>query len=284
MCYLCRLLVEAPACFQAAQVAMREAPSSPSASGRSPEPPSEQQRRAPLEQRAERRDRRGKHTLIWRELSLIAALGLLIMAFNINWGNAEGDREVAARAHDEIHLRDVRVTPPEPEPPEPEPEPARRPEPEPEVPKETPRREVPDEELQEEPEPVAEPIREMQAAPTADQAAESASQPAPAPPPDPPKKKIFSHGTADRNAQMIGSIEVEYPAQARRAQIEGRVVLQFVVDESGRPQDIQVLQSPHDLLSRAAVQALQKKRFKPAKQNGQPVKMRMSQPVTFRLD
>ena len=95
---------------------------------------------------------------------------------------------------------------------------------------------------------------------------------------------MFSKNTADRNAQMQGSLQPTYPSEAKQAGIQGQVVLQFVVDESGRAQDIQVLSSPNDMLAEAAVNALEEKSFEPAMQNGEPVKMRMSQPVTFRLE
>jgi protein TonB len=243
-----------------------------------------------LERREEQRDNRSKNTLVWRELALIAALGVVILAFKLNLGNPQGNRDVAAQPTDDIVLRDVRVTPPEPEPPEPEPEPKRRPKPKPEVPKEMPRKEVPDEEIEEEPEvvdePTPEPMERLETAPVEaapEPAPAPSPPPTPAPEPEPPPNKVFNQGTVDRNAEMKGRIEVEYPSSAKRAGIEGRVILQFVVDESGRPQAIEVLRSPSDMLSEAAVDALEKKSFKPAMQNGQPVKMRMSQPVTFRL-
>lgn len=269
---------------------MSEAHSSSTSANQSQETSAEQaEARNPLEKRDKRREKRGKNTLIWRELALIAALCIVILAFNLNWGSPEGDQDMAARQHNEIRLRDVRVTPPEPEPPEPEPKPERQPEPVPEVPDEMPRQEVPDEQVQDEPEttdePVTEPIRKLETAPqqqASDPAPQTSSEPVSQP--KPPTNKVFSKNTADRNAQMRGGrLAPEYPERAKRAGIEGQVILQFVVDESGRPQDIQVLRSPNDLLADAAVDALEDKSFKPARQNGQAVKMRLTQPVTFRL-
>lgn len=236
----------------------------------------------PIERRESRREKRGKNTLILRELALIAALCLLILAFNLNWGTAEGNRDVAAREQDQIVLRDVRVTPPEPEPPEPEPQ---QPQPEPQVPKETPRREVPDEQVQETPDVTAEPIRKMNTSPTQQQTTPAPkTSPKPQSKPKPPTNKVFNKGAVDRNPQMEGSLTPEYPKQAKQAGIEGTVVVQFVVDESGRPQDIQVLRSPNDMLAEAAREAVQEASFSPGRQNGQAVKVRMAQPVVFRLE
>jgi protein TonB len=238
----------------------------------------------PLEKREQRRDDRTKNTLVWRELAIIAALGIVILAFNLSWGSPEGNQDMAAQQREEIRLRDVRPTPPEPEPPEPEPEP----EPQPQVQKNQQRKEVPDEQVEESPETSAEPVNIQDLNTDTETSSEPAPQSNPnanpTPDPSPPANKVFSKGTADQNAQMKGGpISPEYPPEAKRAGIQGQVVLKFVVDESGRPQGITVLRSPHDALAEAAVSALEEKRFTPARQNGEPVKMRMSQPVAFRL-
>lgn len=88
--------------------------------------------------------------------------------------------------------------------------------------------------------------------------------------------------------QLIGGlgayyIHIEYPEEAIRAGIEGRLVLRFVVETDGRPSSIQVIQPLHPLLDSAAVAALRQVRFIPGKQNGQPVRVRMQLPVRFRL-
>ena len=64
--------------------------------------------------------------------------------------------------------------------------------------------------------------------------------------------------------------------------IEGRLVLAFVVEPTGRPSDIEVLHSLHPLCDSAAVDALRKTRFIPGKQNGRVVRVRMRLPVRFR--
>ena len=88
--------------------------------------------------------------------------------------------------------------------------------------------------------------------------------------------------------ELIGGLpalqaRVEYPEFARRARIEGQVVVQFVVDERGNVVDPVVLRSPNDLLSEAALKAVRESRFTPGQQRGRPVKVRFAVPVTFRL-
>ena len=78
--------------------------------------------------------------------------------------------------------------------------------------------------------------------------------------------------------------EVTYPDDARANGIEGRVFVQFVVDENGVPQNVSVTRGVHASLDREAVRATRKMRFEPGEQRGRDVKVQMSLPVTFRLN
>ncbi len=118
---------------------------------------------------------------------------------------------------------------------------------------------------------------------------------APAPPAPPPPLPTVQQDVADevftvveRPPVLIGGIAAlqaaaEYPQLAQRAQIEGRVTVQFVVDERGNVVDPVVVRSPNELLSAAALDAVGRVSFEPGQQRGRPVKVRLSVPVTFRL-
>ncbi|HEX8384599.1 MAG TPA: energy transducer TonB, partial [Rubricoccaceae bacterium] len=87
---------------------------------------------------------------------------------------------------------------------------------------------------------------------------------------------------------LIGGIEalqrsIVYPAADRRAGVQGRVIVQFVVDEHGVPVMIRVARGVSAGLDSAAVAAVRAARFTPGSQDGRPVKVRFSLPVTFRL-
>lgn len=88
---------------------------------------------------------------------------------------------------------------------------------------------------------------------------------------------------------IIGGLEslvghFEYPDAARRAGIEGVVLLEFTVSLEGRPVDIVVLQMPHMLLAEAAIKTLRALRFVPAQLNGRCVPFRTIMPVSFNVD
>lgn len=77
---------------------------------------------------------------------------------------------------------------------------------------------------------------------------------------------------------------LEYPEEAKKAGIEGTVVVQFTVDEKGKTLDYTTLEDPGSGLGAAAIAAVQKfGRWEPGKNRGEAVKVRMSVPVRFEI-
>lgn len=79
------------------------------------------------------------------------------------------------------------------------------------------------------------------------------------------------------------SKHLQYPEIAREAGIEGRVFVQFIVNENGEVVEPTVTKGVHEALDQAALAAVQELECKPGKQRGEPVKVRMALPVTFKL-
>jgi len=77
--------------------------------------------------------------------------------------------------------------------------------------------------------------------------------------------------------------EPEYSEEARAAKWQGAVLLQLVVDQSGVPQDIQVVRPLGLGLDQKAIEAVQKWRFRPGIKDGQPVPVMANIEVNFRL-
>lgn len=104
---------------------------------------------------------------------------------------------------------------------------------------------------------------------------------APPPPPDGPRVKFIPY---DDPPQPLSSIRPVYPEIAQEAGIEGTVVVQVFVDKKGRVQDTLVLKGiPNTGLDEAAVAAIKKTRFRPARQRERAVGVWISIPVNFRL-
>ena len=104
---------------------------------------------------------------------------------------------------------------------------------------------------------------------------------APPAPPDGPRVKFIPY---DDPPQPLSSIKPVYPEIAQEAGFEGTVVVQVFVDKKGRVQDTLILKGiPNTGLDEAAVTAIKKTRFRPAKQRERAVGVWISIPVNFRL-
>lgn len=77
--------------------------------------------------------------------------------------------------------------------------------------------------------------------------------------------------------------KVRYTEIARRAGIEGRVVIQAIVDENGKVIDAIIQQSLLSDLDRISLEAVRSTLFKPGKQRGKSVKVQISIPIVFKL-
>lgn len=115
--------------------------------------------------------------------------------------------------------------------------------------------------------------------------------PAPPPPPAPTddapaEEEIFV--VVEEAPALIGGLaalqqKVRYPVTARRTGIEGRVIVQFIVDESGNVTEPVILRGRHPLLDEEALRVIQQAQFTPGRQRGVAVKVRMSLPIYFKL-
>jgi TonB family protein len=75
-----------------------------------------------------------------------------------------------------------------------------------------------------------------------------------------------------------------YPEIAREDGVEGRVVLTIVVDTEGMVSEAKVVfAEPADIFNDAALNAVLQYEFKPAKIDGEPVKVQVGQTIVFTL-
>ena len=75
---------------------------------------------------------------------------------------------------------------------------------------------------------------------------------------------------------ILRRVDPIYPDLARRAHVQGTVVLMMIVDDRGVPMQVNVLDGP-PALQEVALQAARQWRFEPALMDGHPV------PASFRL-
>ena len=93
----------------------------------------------------------------------------------------------------------------------------------------------------------------------------------------------------DEPPQLIGDPldllrEVSYSARARRAGIEGRVIVQFTVDEEGNPHDAVILRGIGGGLDEDVMRVITEHgRFRPAVSQGKAVSARVAFSMLFKL-
>ena len=104
---------------------------------------------------------------------------------------------------------------------------------------------------------------------------------APPPPPSGPKVVFIPY---DDPPVPMSNIRPLYPEIAQEAGIEGVVVVQAFIDEKGRVKETLILKGvPNTGLDEAAMEAIRKTRFRPAKQRERAVGVWISIPVNFKL-
>ena len=82
--------------------------------------------------------------------------------------------------------------------------------------------------------------------------------------------------------RKIVNVAPRYPTHAQLAHIEGVVVLDAVIDATGRVTDVRVTRSIQ-ALDQAAIDAVRQWRFTPTLLNGEPVSILLTVTVRFTL-
>jgi protein TonB len=114
--------------------------------------------------------------------------------------------------------------------------------------------------------------------------------PPPPPPPDEEDESTQIFIAYDEPPMPVGGLSVlhrhlVYPEIARKAGIEGRVILQVFIHENGSVGDIKVVQSLQvDSFDQAAINAVKSVEWIPAKQRDRVVGVWVAVPITFRLE
>lgn len=94
--------------------------------------------------------------------------------------------------------------------------------------------------------------------------------------------------TAEEMPEPIGGMEalakrIVYPEEAKKYGVEGSVFVQFTVNEQGKVVDASIFRSDSELLNESALTAVKGMSFKPGKNAGKPVKIKLTIPVKYAL-
>ncbi|MEO8276796.1 MAG: energy transducer TonB [Thermoanaerobaculia bacterium] len=95
--------------------------------------------------------------------------------------------------------------------------------------------------------------------------------------------EILRVGGEITKPERLGGAQPAYTELARKARIQGVVIVEAVIDKEGRVTNVRVLKGLPMGLDQSAVDAVKNWRFKPATLNGRPVSVYYSLTVNFRL-
>jgi TonB family protein len=101
----------------------------------------------------------------------------------------------------------------------------------------------------------------------------------------PTGNEVFAENLVEEKPERLSGPPPVYPELLKQAQIQGRVLVQAVVDTLGRaePNSIKILQSPNPGFDQPAKTLVLKSLFRPARVHGRAVRVQINIPIDFRI-
>src|SRR6056297_3203183 len=207
-------------------------------------------------------DLRNYYTVIL-EFGLILALAIFIVAVNLDL-RSETTQDYQIEEQEVVEMEEIEITkhvetpPPPPRPPVPV--------------------EVPNDEI----------IEDVEINIDAEMTLDGPLSTPPPPPQEEEEEEEDFFVVVEEMPELIGGLgelqrKINYPEMARRAGIEGRVIIQFIVNERGEVENPRVMRGIGGGADEEALRVVSQAQFKPGMQRGRPVRVQYSLPIFFRL-
>lgn len=101
--------------------------------------------------------------------------------------------------------------------------------------------------------------------------------------PEAVKDDVVDAGDLEKRPEPMSQVAPAYPAELRKAKIEGLVTLLCLLNEEGRVEDARIENSSRPEFEKPALDAIRKWRFRPGMKDGQPVRTYFRMPMRFRI-
>jgi periplasmic protein TonB len=214
--------------------------------------------------KTEKADLKKRYTL-FVEVGMVLTLALLIVAFRADF-RANSEFDVTLAEQETVQMEEIQQTQQIEKPPPP---------PRPPVPVEVPNDEILEDD-------------DLDLDVSLDLDAAVALPPPPPPPDDEPEPEPEIFVIVEQMPDLIGGLgalqkKIKYPEIAKKAGVEGRVIVQFVVNERGDVESPVVVRGIGAGCDEEALRAVADAKFTPGRQRGTNVKVKMSLPITFKL-
>ena len=99
-------------------------------------------------------------------------------------------------------------------------------------------------------------------------------------------KDALKECSNNKLSMFIGE-NLKYPKDARESSVQGKAIIQFVVNKQGKLEELKLLRDPGSECGDAALEVIKKMKDEitwiPGKQRGQKVKVQFTLPITFKL-
>ncbi|HMJ67011.1 MAG TPA: TonB family protein [Candidatus Binatia bacterium] len=95
--------------------------------------------------------------------------------------------------------------------------------------------------------------------------------------------ETFDASELEKKPEAVSQVAPAYPAELRKAKIDGVVTVLFVVSEEGRVEDARIENASRPEFEKPALDAIRKWRFRPGVKDGQPVRTYSRIPMRFRV-
>ena len=93
----------------------------------------------------------------------------------------------------------------------------------------------------------------------------------------------FDVSDLEKKPEAVSQTAPTYPAELRKAKIEGSVTVVCILDETGRVEEPRVENSSRPEFEKPALEAIRKWRFRPGMKDGQAVRTYIRIPLRFRV-
>ena len=101
----------------------------------------------------------------------------------------------------------------------------------------------------------------------------------------PSSDQVFMESVVEERPEVLSGPQLQYPDLLRQAAIQGRVLVQAIIDTSGRaePPSVKVIASPNPGFDQSAKNYVLRALFRPARVHGRAVRVLINLPIDFKI-
>lgn len=100
-----------------------------------------------------------------------------------------------------------------------------------------------------------------------------------------PSDQVFMESVVEERPEVLSGPSLVYPDLLRQAGVQGRVLVQAIIDTSGRaePPSVKIIQSPNPGFDQSAKNYVLRALFRPARVHGRAVRVLVNLPIDFKI-